>query len=134
MRFTPGRLLVATAVLHQLIGLLGGVAVTVDGVDRNLFAEIGELGVIDAVGTDYVRIAWFWFLITGFVLLALGDLARRLEARGMVLPASLGWQMLAIGVGGAALMPVSGFWLVIPQGAWIAVRARRRAAALAAAA
>jgi len=129
MRITSGTLLVCTGILHQIVGFVAGLAVTVDGVERNLFSEMVERGVVDAIGADFARMSWFWFLFTGFALLILGDLARRMENRGAILPASLGWQLLALGVAGAVLIPASGFWLLIPQGAWIMLRAHRLATA-----
>jgi len=128
MRITSGTLLIATGILHQLVGFVAGLALTVDGVERNLLAEVAELGVVDSIVADLARTAWFWFLVTGFALVILGDLARRIENRGTVLPASLGWQLLALGIAGGVLMPASGFWLVVPQGAWIVLRARRQMA------
>ena len=122
MRVTSGRLLVATGLLHQAVGVAVGARLAVDGVERNVLREL----VVDGAGTDFVRLAWFWFLITGFVLLVLGDLAHRLERQGVALPASLGWQLGALGVVGVLAIPASGFWLLLPQAWWIVRRARRR--------
>ena len=124
-RITSGQLLIATGVLHQAVGLLGGLGIGEELGGRNLFAELARGGVVDSIGSDFARMAWFWFLITGFVLLMLGGLVHTIERRGEPLPASLGWQMGALAIAGAAFIPVSGFWLLIPQAGWIVLRARR---------
>lgn len=124
-RITSGLLLIATGMLHQAVGVLGGLGIGEELGGRNLFAEVARGGVIDSIGSDFARMAWFWFLITGFTLLMLGGLARHLERRGESLPASFGWQLGVLGIAGAAFIPASGFWLLIPQAAWIVLRGRR---------
>jgi hypothetical protein len=127
-RITSGRLLLWTGVLHQAIGVIGGLGVGQELGGRNLFAEVGRAGLLDSIGNDFVRMAWFWFLVTGFVVMALGALCHRVEARGVGLPASLGWQLGALAVAGVAFIPVSGFWLILPQAWWIVRKADRHAA------
>lgn len=126
-RITSGWLLIATGVLHQVVGVLGGLGIGEELGGRNLFAEVVRGGVVDSIGSDFARMAWFWFLITGFLLLMLGGLARQIERRGEPLPASLGWQLGMLSIVGAALIPASGFWLLIPQAVWIVLRARKPA-------
>jgi hypothetical protein len=57
--------------------------------------------------------------------LILGALVRWAPARTGTLPAFLGWSLLAFGLFGAILMPVSGFWAVLPQAVLMLVVARR---------
>ncbi len=44
-----------------------------------------------------------------------GQLAHWAQRRTGTLPPALGWGLLGLSAAGAVLMPVSGFWLVIPQ-------------------
>jgi hypothetical protein len=59
-------------------------------------------------------LAAFWFMLFGPVCFALGQIVNRAIERGDWRTVSIvGWYLLAIGIAGAAVMPVSGFWLVI---------------------
>ena len=118
VRITSGQLLVATGVLHQVVGVIA--SWSLDG--RNLLAEVG---VVDWIGSDFVRMAWFWFLMTGFVLMMFGGMLHHLERRGGAVPAWVGWQMGALALVGALAIPASGFWLLFPQAGWIVYKARR---------
>ena len=132
MRMTPGKTMLATGLLHQTVGFLAGFGVLSPGSGpaRNLFAEIARDGVVGAVEPDPQRQTFFWFLFFGFLILSLGWLMDRLETAEQPLPAALGWQLLAIALAGGLLIPASGFWLVVPQGAWVLWRARRAKGAL----
>lgn len=65
----------------------------------------------------------FWFLTTGAGLLLLGGLALADERRGQVLPRSLGYGLGALGLVGAAVNPVSPFWLFLAPAAVVLRRA-----------
>jgi hypothetical protein len=125
-RVTSGQLLMATGVVHQLVGVLVGLGLGDELGGRNLFAEIAGAGGVAAIEPDLGRMTLFWFLFFGFAMLMLGSLMHHNERRGQVLPESLGWQMGALAIAGGLLIPASGFWLIIPQGLWIVRRARRR--------
>jgi uncharacterized protein DUF6463 len=59
--------------------------------------------------------------------LSIGGLAHWTQSRSGTLPAFLGWSLLALGLFGAILVPVSGFWVVLPQAVMMLVVARREA-------
>lgn len=111
-----GRLLMATAVLHVAVGVV---------LERGSLRAIARSGVVNAVEPHRDRMAAVWFLLFGAVTWVLGQLADWTQREHGRLPASLGWGLLALDTGGAVLMPVSGFWLVLPQGL-LALRASRR--------
>ena len=119
------RWLLATGVLHQFVGLLGGLGVIemAGAAQRRPLSEIVQAGVVNAVEPDLARSTFVWFVMFGFVLLMLGDLARRWERERTPLPRALGFQLLALSLLGVVLFPVSGFWLCIPQALWIIGRA-----------
>lgn len=109
--FTPGAQLVAIGVLHQVVGLALG---------RSVLAAIASDGFVSAIEPSFERIALFWFLWFGWVLLLLGGAVLALEGRG----GAPRWLAIAIGVmavGGGLMIPVSGFWLaLVPVGMMVA--------------
>ena len=83
-------------------------------------------GVIDAVKNDMGRELAFWFLICGIVLILFGlTLQHYLRETQKPAPAFLGWCLLVFTVVGCAVVPVSGFWLFLPQ-ALIIIAAKRK--------
>ncbi len=111
-----GELLMATGVLHTLVGLRAF---------RAPLAAIGRDGVVGAVAGDRDRQVAVWFLLCGLSLIQLGGLARWTRRRTGTLPASQGWALLGLGGLGALLMPRSGFWLLLPTATLTLVGARR---------
>ena len=113
-RLTVGTMLVAIAVVHQVVGVAIGV-----GLDPStkfpgappLIAMARE-GIIASVGTsDPWRGAITWFLLWGFVFALVGLLAHQVERAGGVLSRAFALSLAALCLLGVALMPVSGFWL-----------------------
>ncbi len=80
------------------------------------WAAIARDGGVGTVDGDDEREAAFWTVGFGLLLLLVGDLLRHLQTRQGAAPASSGWIMLVLGVGGGVLMPVSPFWLFVPLG------------------
>jgi hypothetical protein len=113
------RLLVWIAVGHAL---LGGVLY------REPLAEMVREGLVSTIGPvgGFDRKAAFWFLAFSATLLLWGQLVAHASARadGRAL-ALVGWSMLGVGVVGAFVMPVSGFWSVLAV-APLVLRAGRR--------
>ncbi len=122
MRRLSGPLLMATGVLDLLYVLV---------FHFRQLAAIAQDGFFDAVELHPAQLdreTAFWHLTFGTTVLILGALAHWAQARTGSLPASLGWSLLALGAlgaVGAVLMPVSGFWVVLPQAVLVLVVARR---------
>lgn len=125
---SSGSLLLATGAVHNSIGLAVGLGLTTGptGERRSLLSEMLALGV----EPDPLRMAIFWFLFCGFLMMLLGALMRSIERRGHALPMQLSFQLLLLGAAGVALLPQSGIWLVFPQAWLIYHRARRTAGPL----
>jgi len=111
-----GELLMATGVLHTLVGLRAF---------RAPLAAISRDGVVGAVARAPERRLAVWFLLFGLSTMQLGGLTRWAHRRTGTLPAFHGRALLGISGLGALLMPRSGFWLVLPQAALALVAARR---------
>jgi len=111
-----GELLMATGVLHTLVGLRAF---------RAPLAAIGRDGVVGAVARAPERRLAFWFLFVGLLTIQMGGLTRWAQRRTGTLPAFHGRALLGLSVLGALLMPRSGFWLLLPQAALALLVARR---------
>jgi hypothetical protein len=127
MDLTSGRLLVATGVLHNAVGVAAGSgALPQAGLPpRNLFKDIWRDGAIAAIEPDPARMALFWFLMFGCVLMAWGAQIHSAERARAPLPTWSGFSLLGLGLIGVALVPVSGFWLVLPQALWMLLKSHR---------
>jgi hypothetical protein len=105
------RLLKVIGALH----VLGGLVVGREHVAR-IFRE-GFFGEADsALGglpTETGKELVFWFLLWGVFAFLLGQLVSYVEGRGLRPPAYVGWELAAVSLLCAALMPAGGFWLVL---------------------
>jgi len=119
-RVTVGSVVVGIGVLHNVVGVLATWPHLVELVQEGWFGTVPD----DAPW----RMATFWFLWFGWMLMLLGGSWHVAERRGMVIPGWLGVAFVVMGMVGAAAMPVSGFWTVLPVGAMIWWRSQARPA------
>lgn len=111
-----GHFLIATGIIHNAIGFIMG---------WPTLTSIARDGFVNTINTEMDRNAIFWFLFTGFLLMIMGGLYQdRIKESNQPLPAKQGYYLLILSVIGAIMMPVSGFWIVIPQ-ALIIILAKR---------
>lgn len=127
-KLSNGSLLVAIGVMHNLFGIAAGLGWTGPSAGRNLFSEIAAAGWVGAIDPDPFRMTVFWFLGFGFMTMAVGQVMHTLERAGHTVPRAVAWSVGAIGLGGALLMPASGFWTALPVAARIWWQGRRAAA------
>ncbi len=108
MRALSGPLLMAIGVLDLLYVLVFH--------SRQLaaVAQDGFFGAVEIGPAHLDREVAFWHLAFGVTVLILGALIRWTQARTGTLPSFLGWSLLALGLFGAVLVPVSGFWILPP--------------------
>ena len=77
-------------------------------------------GVWNTVDQAYDRSSAFWFLMFGFMMWILGKMMRwSTMEKKIPLPPFVGHYLIVLSVIGVICMPVSGFWLVIPQGVYL---------------
>src|SRR5687768_15233873 len=112
-----GNLLIATGVLHNAIGFVMGWSV---------LTEIAKSGFVNSINDEMDRNAIFWFLFGGFLMMILGKLMQDYLRADFRLPRWLGVAMLLLSVLGCIMMPISGFWLVVPQAILILLPNRKR--------
>jgi hypothetical protein len=99
-----GRWILVVGVLHSLLGL---------GVYIDSVVAVVREGLWNTVALVQGRPLAFWFIAAGFLVALVGALTGWIEAR-MEPPRFLGWTLLAFAVVGIVMMPVSGFWLLLP--------------------
>jgi fumarate reductase subunit C len=106
----------AVSVIHFVFGLL---------VFRHQLAQIAQMGWLGGVARDPTLAAVTWFMLFSAPLVAAGITTNALERQGAALPRALAWWLLGTAALGVALMPASGFYLVLPPALAILIRARR---------
>lgn len=116
MRHPVGTSLLAIGVVHTLFGLFRF---------RAPLLEILEAGLIGGATTPTQAYA-FWFVIGGPMMIVAGLSIREQEAADFAPSRRLGFLLLGIALLGAAVFPVSGFWLLLAP-AILTLRPTRRA-------
>jgi hypothetical protein len=106
-----GLALVAIGLLHTLIALIMPGAIGFSGI----WQEIANVGVVDAVKPESLRIwGYYWFLVPGFLMLLYGLLCYWIEHQlGRPLPLFAGWGLLMLACFCIVLDIDTGFWLVL---------------------
>ncbi len=94
--------LIATGILHTVVGLIVGFEVLSSMVQEGLF---------NTTQLKFDREAIYWFLFSGFAIILGGLLIHELNH----IPKSFSWSLLLLSLLGVFIMPVTGLWLVIPQ-------------------
>jgi hypothetical protein len=89
--------------------------------------HIAQTGWLGGVARDAMLSAVTWFMLFSAPLMVAGLAIHALERQGAALPRSLAWWLLGTAALGVALMPASGFYLVLPPAVAILLRARRNA-------
>ena len=99
-----GRWIIAVAVLHCSFALFHY---------SNSFSDMLSQGLIASARTDATRLA-SWFLLSGFLLLVVGLLLDHFRKLQLPVPLSVSVLIVVTVAIGLLLMPVSGFWLLLP--------------------
>ena len=102
-----GIFLIATGIIHSCaVGVMFSTA---------LWAMLKD-GLFNAVGEDFTRGCAFWSFLFGIMLILLGYVMHYyVKQEQKPAPIFWGYWLLGLGVIGCIIMPISGFWLVIPQ-------------------
>ncbi|MBA3645245.1 MAG: hypothetical protein H0W63_03635 [Gemmatimonadaceae bacterium] len=105
MRRWIGWSVIAVGLIHLFLGFL---------LFRNELRDIVAAGLVNSLGDrEPHRYLAFWFTFAGIVTVLLGYLIDWVEhVVRRPLPAGVGWSLLAMAIVGAAMSPVSGFWLL----------------------
>ena len=114
-----GRLLIGVGAGHLVVGAI---------LFHAPLAAIFHDGFVNTVplGADFDRQAAFWFLFATPVTFLLGHLTNRAVARqDAPFVRVVGLNLLGMGIVGAAVMPVSGFWLLLALAPLFLREARR---------
>ena len=105
------RLLMVIGVLHFLGGIVVGRRHLARIFGEGFFGEAeSDLGTAPAAAEKELV---FWFLLWGVFNFMLGQLVSHMEGRGLRPPAYFGWELAAISLLSASLLPKGGFWLML---------------------
>ncbi|WP_438463227.1 DUF6463 family protein [Marinomonas sp. PE14-40] len=106
-----GYYLIATGILHSVIGLILGWETLLAMHQDNWLAStmIGDQILFD-------REAISWFLLSGVFWILFGLMLQKALDEGFIPPVSLAWGFILIGIIVAIIMPVSGAYFFIIQG------------------
>lgn len=100
-----GRWFMVVAVLHTALAVV---------MFRAQWVELSQAGFFDTVTATPMRGKAVWFTMFGGLLFLFGLVIDALERAGQALPTGVAVGLLVLTVLGVALMPRSGFWLVLP--------------------
>ncbi|MBQ4861593.1 hypothetical protein J8L98_07810 [Pseudoalteromonas sp. MMG013] len=109
-----GYALFFTGVLHTMIGVILGWPTLLEMHDSGWFSATITNGEM-----NFKREAITWFLLTGAFWITFGHVLQTMIKQGLKVPLQLGWSFIFLGTITAYIMPVSGAYLFIIQGALI---------------
>lgn len=113
-----GIFLIATGIIHTIAAI---------AMNKEALLEIVQNGLINATMRDHNQAFSFWFLICGIFVLFLGQMVHAyIKSARRPAPLSFGYGLLIFSTVGCLIMPVSGFWLFVPQ-ALIIILANKKA-------
>lgn len=91
------------------------------------YLDIIKDGLWDAIGEDAMRSAAVWALVVGILLILWGETLQCYQnATHKPAPLFIGWTLLVVSIVGSMAMPMSGFWLFIPQAVIVLVANKKK--------
>ncbi|MDU1904629.1 MAG: DUF6463 family protein [Dysgonomonas sp.] len=113
-----GTYLVLTGILHTIVaGILY----------KEPLLEIIKSGLINGVKENTPQDTAFWFLVCGLIIILFGmTLQHYLRRTYKPAPKFIGYFLLVFSLLGGIIVPVSGFWLFVPQALIIILAKERR--------
>lgn len=112
-----GMLLSATGIIHIIVAITQ---------EWNIYKELFFDGLINSISNNTQKALSFWFFIIGVILIMFGQsLHYYINKEQLPAPLFLGYALLIFSILGCFIVPISGFWLFIPQ-ALIIIFAKRK--------
>ena len=104
MKNWKGVWIIAVSIMHTLFALNG-----FNPVYQKMLSD-GVIGSVNSLESGLAA----WFFLFGILMFALGLMIYFYEKQAHQIPKSIAFTLLVLTVLGAAMMPVSGFWLLFP--------------------
>lgn len=112
-----GILLSATGIIHTIVAITQ---------EWNIYKELFFDGLINSIGNNMHKALSFWFLTIGVILIMFGQsLQYYINKEQKPAPLFLGYSLLVFSILGCFVVPISGFWLFIPQALIIILTKRK---------
>jgi hypothetical protein len=93
------------AIIHEVIAI---------AIYHRVILAVWQAGVFDTVVGHPEIGAVVWSLLFGCVAFIGGLTVNALESASVAVPKNIGWCLLALAIVGVVLVPLSGFWLLLP--------------------
>jgi Family of unknown function (DUF6463) len=90
------------------------------------WSDIFRNGVFNTIDPYLDRGTAFWMLMFSPLIFALGQLCCWAQEHNVILPVFIGWNLLITSAAGAFMMPISGFWLLIPPSILMIISSQSR--------
>ena len=115
-----GKWLIATAIVHALVGVALGGDILIGIVKRGMFNTVPDTDPLTGM------VVWFMLFSAPFAMLGMAvDTLERAERFPRAFALGLGTAFMALL--GVVLMPVSGFWVVFPPAIGLMLRSKASA-------
>lgn len=112
-----GILLSATGIIHTIVAITQ---------EWNIYKELLFDGLINSIENNMHKALSFWFLTIGVILIMFGQsLQYYINKEQKPAPLFLGYSLLVFSILGCFVVPISGFWLFIPQALIIILTKRK---------
>ena len=97
----------ALGIIHNLVGVM---------ITKDALLDMLNAGLVNSVNIpDVDRNAAFWFIFLGFFLMYIGLVWQgQIKRYREPLSKFSAWGLTALTLVGAAIVPISGFWLIMP--------------------
>ena len=104
MKNWRGKVIMVVAAIHTVLAVFSF---------GSHYREIITEGVVNTVTTAASGLA-VWFFLFGVLLFIAGQLVLSIEENNKQVSKAIGISLLLLAILGTALMPASGFWLILP--------------------
>ncbi|MGF1672380.1 MAG: DUF6463 family protein [Rivularia sp. (in: cyanobacteria)] len=116
-----GYWLIVTSIIHVIVGFWLYVEPLSEIVSNGFFNSVAP----NPFTPNFAREDAFWFMTLTAFWIILAQLCFWANSRKILLPKSIGWNLLITSIIGVVAIPISGFWLLMPPACLIIAASRK---------